>query len=127
MTALRKLIDLEIDSRNYGFYWPNHQMILEQAISECKEIKEAIDNNEGPNRIQEEIGDLIHTAISLCLYSGFGIDDTLNVITQKFGERMEALKKLTQEQGLTNLQGQTTPFMLDLWEKVKEMKKEKAA
>ncbi len=72
-------------------------MIIEQAIDECREIKEAIEKKEGSNRIQEEMGDLIHSAISLCIYSGFDVEETLDKVTNKFGKRMQAMKKLTYE------------------------------
>lgn len=39
---LQNLILLKKDARGYGFDWPDHEMILEQAIAECREIKEAI-------------------------------------------------------------------------------------
>lgn len=61
---LQNLILLEKDVRGYGFVI-GLIMILEQVIDECREIKEAIDDAEPPERVQEEIGDLLHTAISL--------------------------------------------------------------
>ncbi len=34
---LQNLILFEQDARGYGFDWPDHEMILEQAIDECRE------------------------------------------------------------------------------------------
>ena len=117
--ALNDLLSLEKDARTFGFDWPNEAMIIEQAIDECKEIKEAIVKQEKPARIQEEIGDLLHSAISLCDFVGFGVEETLDKINVKFGKRMHAIKKLTHELGLPNLKGQSIEFMLELWRKAK--------
>ena len=119
-TALSKLIKIEQESRAFGFDWPNTDMILDQAISECHEIREAINNQESLERIQEEIGDLLHAAISLCDYANFDVEETLELTYKKFNKRMKALKKETARQGLENLNGQSMAFMLELWEKAKK-------
>lgn len=122
-SPLQDLISLELDARAYGFDWPDQGMIIDQAISECEEIREAIALEESDQRIQEEIGDLLHTAISLCIFSGYDPNETLAVITQKFGSRMAAVKALAQKRGLANLKGQTTEFMLELWREAKNIER----
>lgn len=117
--SLQTLIAVENDARAFGFDWPDISMILEQAISECAEIQEVITQAEPPARLQEEIGDLLHTAISLCLFAGFDVDATLSNVSEKFARRMAAVKKLTQAKGLPNLQGQSMDYMLALWQAVK--------
>lgn len=120
MTSLEKLILLEKDARCFGFDWPDQFMILDQAISECEEIREAIIHQEVPERIQDEIGDLIHAAISLCLFSGFDVEETVSKVTNKFGNRMAIVKKLTQDQGLKNLEGQSVEMRMALWAESKK-------
>ena len=51
---------------------------------------------------------------------GFDVDETLEKTNHKFKTRMNALKKIAQEEGLPNLHGQTTAYMLGLWKKAKE-------
>nr|WP_253308627.1 MazG nucleotide pyrophosphohydrolase domain-containing protein [Rickettsia endosymbiont of Ceutorhynchus assimilis] len=122
---LQNLILLEKDAWGYGFDWSDYDMILEQAIDECREIKEAIDDDEPPERVQEEIGDLLHTAISLCIFSEFDVEETLRRTNKKFANRMNALKILTKKHNLLNLQGQPIEFMLKLWREAKEITKER--
>ncbi len=121
VTPLDSLINLEIEAREFGFDWPDRESIIEQALSECEEIKEAIQNNESKERIQEEIGDLIHTAISLCIFAGFDTKETIAKVTDKFGARMQKVKALTKEKGLLSLKGQSTEFMLELWSNAKKV------
>lgn len=119
MTALETLIKLDHESREFGFDWPNQDAILDQVIDECREIREDIRGCAAPQKVQEEIGDLLHAAISLCIFSGFDVKETLAKVNIKFERRMTLLKKLTEERGLKNLDGQTTKFILGLWGEVK--------
>lgn len=125
-TPLEQIIDVERDAREYGFEWPNTEMIIDQAISECEEIRSAIKNGEGTQRIHEEIGDLLHTAISLCIFAGYDTEETLSKASAKFDVRMQALKKIALERGLTNLKNQNINFMLELWKLAKEATNEHA-
>ena len=120
MSALDNLITLERDARQYGFDWPKVDMVIDQAVDECREVKEAIDQDEGQDRIQEEIGDVLHTAISLCLYQGFDVEETLTKAVEKFGGRMTTLKAIAKQKGFEHLRGQSMPFMLELWDQAKK-------
>ena len=119
--VLNGLIFLEKEAKVFGFDWPNEIMIIDQALDECREIKEVINNNESRERLQEEIGDLLHSAISLCVFTGFDVEETLSKVIVKFGSRMQAIKSLTEAEGLVNLQGQSFDFMLELWKQAKQI------
>lgn len=118
-TNLQNLLLLEQDAKSFGFDWPNENEIIEQAINECHEIREAIKAQEAPERIQEEIGDLLHAVISLCVFTGFDVEETLALVNKKFGSRMQALKKLTHESGLANLHGQSFEKLMEFWREAK--------
>lgn len=120
MNELKKLIASEKDAREFGFDWPNQEMIINQVIKECKEIEQDILAQAPAEKIQEEIGDLLHATISLCTFSGFSVEDTLHKTNHKFDKRMSALKELTQQQGLHDLNGQSFECMLELWKKAKK-------
>lgn len=113
------MVFLEKDAREFGFDWPHQQMILDQIIDECREVKEAIEEG-SQSHIQEEIGDLIHAAISLCIFSGYDVEETIEKINQKFEERMQAIKQIAAQRGLDTLQEQSTDFMMDLWREAKK-------
>ena len=121
--ALKDLIELEKDAVKFGFEWPNEKAILEQVVSECDEIQSAINESEGKDRIQEEIGDLLHTSISLCRFANLDVEETLTKTVKKFAHRMQALKDITHSRGLSSLQGQSTKFMLELWSEAKKLDK----
>ena len=122
MNLLYKLIQLEHESNEFGFAWPNVEMIIEQAISECYEIKDTINQNEPPERIQEEIGDLLHAVVSLCIFLELDVEKVLNAAIAKFANRLKALKHIAYEQGFDDLKGQPISVLLDLWEQAKKTK-----
>ena len=121
MNALQKLIYLEQDAREFGFDWPDQFMILDQIIDECREVREEIDQDSNREKLQEEIGDLLHSVISLCIFSRFDALETISKTNAKCSKRMQLLKELTKQKGLEDLQGQSIDFMLSLWREVKKM------
>jgi len=88
MNTLQKLIDLEQDVRQFGFDWPDQFMILTQIIDECGEVHEEIEHSSSQEKLQEEIGDLLHSVISLCIFSGFSLEETIGKTNVKFARRM---------------------------------------
>jgi uncharacterized protein YabN with tetrapyrrole methylase and pyrophosphatase domain len=122
---LESLIALEKKAQDFGFNWPDHTMILDQIISECQEIKEEILHAHDPHKLQEEIGDLLHAAISLCLFSGFSVNETLGKTIEKFNWRMNFLRDLAHKKGLQNLRGQKASDMMELWKEVKASERHK--
>lgn len=123
MSALQKLIQVELSAKEFGFDWSNFKMIIDQAIDECREIQEAIDLREPASRLQEEIGDLLHTAISMCLYAEFDVEETLDNTYKKFQTRMNAVKHFAHEEGYKTLKNQPTELLLQLWQKAKKCEK----
>jgi uncharacterized protein YabN with tetrapyrrole methylase and pyrophosphatase domain len=121
MTPLRRLIEEEKKARIFGFDWPNYEMIFEQMIDEIREVREDIDSNAPPHKLQEEIGDVLHVAISLCVYAGFDVEETLGLVNNKFSKRMAKVEELTKQRGLAHLKGQSIEFMLELWREAKKM------
>lgn len=119
---LEKLIELESSAQKYGFDWPNSKMIVDHAISECDEIKKAIESGDQRD-IQSEVGDLIHVAVSLCVFLGYDVHETLGNSYDKFEKRMKFVKQVAKEEGLESLHGQSIEFMLELWNKAKEVER----
>lgn len=121
MDILKKLIQTDKDARKFGFNWPNYYMILDQIIAECKEVREDLERGSSRAKLQEEIGDLLHTVISLCIFLELDVEETIQNADIKLLRRMNQLKVLAKGQGLENLKGQTIEYMLNLWKEVKKL------
>ena len=117
--TLETVTHLENDARGYGFYYPNTEMIIKQVKDECDEVLEAINQDESQERVQEEIGDLIHATMALCHHQGFDIDETILKAATKFSKRMVRLKDAASQEGLDNLHGQPLSELIRLWKQAK--------
>jgi uncharacterized protein YabN with tetrapyrrole methylase and pyrophosphatase domain len=121
MNLLNKIEELENEAAGFGFAWETAEQIIEQVKSECEEITAHLEENK-PNRtlLEEEIGDLLHAAFSLCIFSKFDPQQTLQNATDKFETRLKAVKALATQQGLTTLKGHSFEELMALWEKAKQ-------
>ncbi len=119
LNLLKKTEELELMSKEYGFYWENLTQIMEQIRSECDEVEEAYGRNDRPH-LQEEIGDLIHAALSLTVFCGMDPFETLQKSTSKYENRFRKLQEFAQKDGLKNLRGASFKTLMDYWNKAKE-------
>ena len=122
MDILNKVLELEQDADRFGFRWGNTTQILEQIKSECSEISEHLDNNQDlcdQEALQEEIGDLLHAAFSLCVYCKFNPKDTMKKTLGKFERRMQAVKQIAADEGLSSVEGMDFNELMVFWDKAK--------
>lgn len=119
MSGLQKLIQTEKDAIEYGFAYPDYKMLIAQIIDECHEVIADIESGAPREKLQEEIGDVMHAALTLCLFFNFDADDTFEKTNTKFSKRMSALRKIAKSHGHQTLQGQSMDLMLKLWKEAK--------
>lgn len=103
----------------FGLSWPNVDSLLDQIRDECAEVQASIAQNEGRERLQEEVGDLIHAALTLCILFEMDIQETLIKANTKFASRLEKVKKVAHSLGLSSLKGQSFENMMAIWHKAK--------
>jgi uncharacterized protein YabN with tetrapyrrole methylase and pyrophosphatase domain len=121
MKGLDNLIDLEVDAREFGFEWPDLNSVIDQVRSECDEVKGAVANGESRGRVQEEVGDLLHAVVSLCVFLDLDVYETIDGAENKFARRMAVVKKLAKDMNLLDLKGQPNEIVLKLWKRAKEI------
>lgn len=119
MDILNKIASLEKQAKDFGFYWQDSKTIIQQIRSECAEIEELLENKSNTDSLQEEIGDLLHAAFSLCIYHNYNPQDTLEKSTKKFEKRFNLTKIYAQEDGLKNLKESSPQEMMKYWNKAK--------
>ena len=124
MDLLEKTLDLELAASAFGFCWENTGQIMEQIQSECREVSEHLEKGiklANIPALQEEIGDLLHAVFSLCIFCKLNPRNTLEKTLMKFERRLNAVIKLTEEQGLTDLNGQSFNELMRVWESAKQL------
>ncbi len=122
MELLDKVVDLENEASAFGFRWENTDQIMSQIQSECLEINEHLGQGvlaANQKELQEEIGDLLHAVFSLCVFCNLSPRQTLADTLDKFERRLNAVKAISEEQGLTHLNGFSFDELMAIWGKAK--------
>ena len=123
MNLLEKAKILEIEASEFGFEWENAYQIIAQIKSECVEVCEHLGATKDKNsetRLQEEIGDLLHAVLSLCVFCKYNPSETLEKSLDKFEKRLAAVKQIAESQGFTNLSGHSFEALMTIWDKAKK-------
>ncbi len=121
MHPLDTLLALETESAAFGLSYPNVEMVLDQIKDECLEIQETIHQEEGKVRLQEEVGDLLHAALSLCLFLELDMEETITKANTKFASRLQKVKALAQSLGLSSLHEQSPEALTAIWNQAKSL------
>ncbi len=115
---LKKVEKQELEAKEFGFYWEDFHQLFEQIQSECSEIQEAWDNKNFEH-LQEEVGDLIHAAVSLAIFFKLDPHETMSKSINKFQKRFDALVVLAQNDGHNHLHQQSFDILLNYWKRAK--------
>lgn len=105
---------------DYGFTWTHHSQLMEQLLSECEEVNEVIDDVSKRAHLEDELGDLMFTAIALCVFCKFDPLSTLDQSLNKFEKRFNAMKEIVTQQGYHTLQNQSMDVLKQFWDKAKQ-------
>lgn len=120
MDLFDRVIRLDQAATAFGFTWEHHSQLMEQLRSECEEVNEVIDDPQLRHHLEDELGDLIFTAIALCVFCKFDPKTTLAKSLNKFQKRFTALKEIVQSEGLTTLDNQSMDVLKTFWDKAKQ-------
>jgi uncharacterized protein YabN with tetrapyrrole methylase and pyrophosphatase domain len=124
MNILKKILILEQEANNFGFSWENTDQIMAQIQSECLEINEHLEQDSSQinqDKLQEEIGDLLHAAFSLSVFCKLSPEDTLTKTVNKFERRLNAVRNIAAERGLDNLRNHSFDELMTIWHKAKRI------
>lgn len=116
----KKLKTLWDTSIAMGFHWENAQQIMDHVISECHEVKEALDNQEPREHLVMELGDLIHCAFSLSMYLGVDPSEAIQGQVVKYERRLMETKRLSELDGYITLEGQPLELKMKYWDQAKK-------
>ena len=120
MNILTKLASLEKKASDFGFKWETSDQIIKQIQSEISEA--CIHLNDGDqNKLQDEIGDLLHAVFSLCIFNELNPKETLTRSVKKFERRFNAVQQLAIADGLSTLQGKSFADLMIYWDKAKRL------
>ena len=120
MNIIEKVNQLEAKANQFGFTWPDAAMILDQIRSECDEVASSMHENESRERLQEEVGDLVHATFALCFFLGLDIESTIKSNADKLEMRLDALISIAKSKGYDSLEGETLSTKMAFWDMAKK-------
>ena len=91
--ALIRASKLQGRAARVGFDWPDATGVLaklEEEFAELDEARHSLDSD----RIADEFGDILFTAVNLSRHLGIDAEDALRRANKKFSDRFEAMEKL---------------------------------
>ena len=118
LPPLAKAAKLQRRAATVGFDWPDVEGVFAKLDEEIAELRGAIDGEEGTQRVESELGDILFTCVNLARRLGVSGDRALDGANRRFDRRFRTMEGLT-DRG-RRLQ-ERTPAELDaLWERAKE-------
>jgi len=96
MPALLRAHRVSEKAASAGFDWTSAADVIAKLHEELGEIETAL-RNEGPERVAEELGDLLFAATNLARHLGIRSEDALNGATDRFGDRYRKMEALLED------------------------------
>lgn len=117
LPALMRAEKVQKKAANVGFDWENVSGALDKVREELDELSEAV-QKAGKQGIEEELGDLIFSAVNVARFTKCDPEEALRHATDKFISRFDKVEQLAQQSGkiLSNL---TLEELETLWQKAK--------
>jgi MazG family protein len=100
-----------------GFDWPDVGQVLEKLHEELAEIADA--RAQAPEKLEEEIGDLLFVVVNLARHSKVDAEQSLRRANAKFRERFAHVESRLAENG-SKLGEATLEEMENLWQEAKQ-------
>lgn len=93
LPALTRADKLQKRAARVGFDWSEPEQVIAKIIEESGEIVEAYKNEEGQERIHEEVGDLIFAVSNLARKLGVDPEHALRDCNKKFTRRFQYIEQ----------------------------------
>ncbi|CAK0773805.1 Nucleoside triphosphate pyrophosphohydrolase [Gammaproteobacteria bacterium] len=118
LPGLTRAMKLQRRAATVGFDWPNSNAVLEKLAEEAEELRQAQIEGADPQRIMDEVGDLLFTCINLARHHRVDPETALRQVNSRFERRFRHMETLASAHA-TPLSQLDPDQMNTLWEEVK--------
>lgn len=118
LPALIRAEKLQRRAARVGFDWPDVRGALDKTREEFAEIEAELPGAD-PDRLQDELGDLMFALVNVLRLLGLDAEQTLSRANEKFERRFRAVEQLLAAQGIDDLSGESLERLDAAWEAVK--------
>lgn len=101
LPALMRALKLQKRAARVGFDWSEPRSVIAKIREELDEVEAALDDNEPPGRISEEIGDLLFSVVNLARFVGADPEQALLAANGKFERRFRFIEQALHDAGRT--------------------------
>lgn len=116
LPALIKAYRMQDKTAQVGFEWETKDQVWDKVMEEITELKEAVDNKEGIDRIEDEFGDVLFALVNYARFLGIEPETALEKTNKKFKRRFEYIEKYADR----DLNEMTLDEMDALWNNAKD-------
>ncbi len=118
LPALTRAIKLQNRAARVGFDWPTLPPVIEKIEEEIAEVREELNDGSDPERLTDEIGDLLFACVNLARHAGVDPESALRQGNGKFERRFRRIEELLAEDGRSPTVSGLAE-MVGLWEQAK--------
>lgn len=106
-----------------GFDWPEAGPVWDKIQEEIGELRDAVEENEGHERVQAELGDILLACTNVSRFLGVDPQQALEDAIARFTSRFQAMERELAAQGLA-MEDQPLDELEELWQAVKRQRRE---
>jgi ATP diphosphatase len=115
LPALLRALKLQKRAARVGFDWPSTLEVFEKCAEEIAELQQEIDSNGAPERMTDEIGDLLFVLVNLARHLEVDPEGALRHANAKFERRFRAVERAFEH----DLDGVSLDQMEAAWQRAK--------
>lgn len=101
-----------------GFDWPDYRGAFEKLREEVEEVAEHLGESADPDRLEDELGDLLFACVNVARLSGLHASKALRSANARFEHRFAGLQALARQRGI-DVANASLDELDTLWEEVK--------
>jgi tetrapyrrole methylase family protein/MazG family protein/ATP diphosphatase len=118
LPALTRAEKLQKRAARGGFDWPETRQVLDKIDEELSELKVELESGAIPDRVEDELGDLLFTVANLARHLKVDPEEALRRTNRKFEQRFRAVEQALSKDGRAMIE---TPLddLESLWQAAK--------
>jgi MazG family protein len=123
LPALIRAEKLQRRAARVGFDWPDARGAFDKVREEFAEIEAELEPAD-PDRLQDELGDLLFAMVNLVRLLGQDAEQTLSRANEKFERRFRSMERALIDAGCRDLRSLTLHELDAAWEQIKRSERE---
>ena len=118
LPALARALKLQKRAARVGFDWPDARRVLDKLEEEARELEVELTNGADPDRVLDEVGDVLFTCANLARKAGLDPETALRHANAKFERRFRRMEALLAADG-RRLEETPLEAMEERWQEAK--------